>query len=290
MSAAPQRGRRRAETVRRPSVSHRTPVRANTRTAGHAAAPASASSVVSVTAKCLAGVAVVGALVAGGAIAQQAGASSGIGTLASLVSAAEAPATKTAPTSTPAAHEPAAPEPAGAAAPEPAAPEPAAPKPAAPEPAAPEPAEAAAPEPAVAAPIDAAIAFPDVSVSSSASAAPAPPAPVKAEADTIKILDDPAAAQAYAAGQLGSFGWGADQMGCLTQLWQRESEWLTSAENASSGAYGIAQSLPASKMESTGSDWASNYETQIRWGLSYIQGRYGSPCAAWGHSNAVGWY
>ena len=275
MSAAPQRGRRRAETVRRPSVSHRTPVRANTRTAGHAAAPASASSVVSVTAKCLAGVAVVGALVAGGAIAQQAGASSGIGTLASLVSAAEAPATTTAPPSTPAAHEPAAPEPAGAAAPEPAAPEPA---------------EAAAPEPAVAAPIDAAIAFPDVSVSSSASAAPAPPAPVKAEADTIKILDDPAAAQAYAAGQLGSFGWGADQMGCLTQLWQRESEWLTSAENASSGAYGIAQSLPASKMESTGSDWASNYETQIRWGLSYIQGRYGSPCAAWGHSNAVGWY
>ena len=258
MSAAPQRGRRRAETARRPSTSHRTPAHTGTRTAGHAAA----STVVSVTAKCLAGVAVVGALVAGGAIAQQAGASSGIGTLASLVSAAEAPATKTAPTSTPAAHEPAAPEPA----------------------------EAAAPEPAVAAPIDAAIAFPDVSVSSSASAAPAPPAPVKAEADTIRILDDPAAAQAYAAGQLGSFGWGADQMGCLTQLWQRESEWLTSAENASSGAYGIAQSLPASKMESTGSDWASNYETQIRWGLSYIQGRYGSPCAAWGHSNAVGWY
>ena len=247
MSAAPQRGRRRAETARRPPVSHCTPARTGTRTAGHAAAAPAASSVVSATAKCLAGVAVVGALVAGGAIAQQAGASSGTGTLASLVSAVQAPATTPAPTS----------------------------------------------GPAVSAPLDAAIAFPGVSVTSRASATPPPaaaPAPVKAQSDSVRVLDDPAAAQAYAAGQLGSFGWGADQMSCLTQLWQRESDWLTSAENASSGAYGIAQSLPASKMESTGSDWASNYETQIRWGLGYIQGRYGSPCAAWGHSNAVGWY
>ena len=265
MSAAPQRGRRRAETARRPSTSHRTPAHTGTRTAGHAAA----STVVSATAKCLAGVAVVGALVAGGAIAQQAGASSGIGTLASLVSAAEAPATTPAPASKPAVSAPAA---AGPAAPEPTVQAP------------------ASPEPAVSAPTDAAVAFPDVSVSSSASATPESPAPVKAEAATVRVLDDPAAAQAYAAGQLVSYGWGADQMGCLTQLWQRESEWLTSAENASSGAYGIAQSLPASKMASTGSDWASNYETQIRWGLGYIQGRYGSPCAAWGHSNAVGWY
>ena len=143
---------------------------------------------------------------------------------------------------------------------------------------------------AVQAPADAAISFPGVTVTSSAS--PTAAQKVKVEAAAVKpvAVDDPAAAQAYAAGQLASFGWGADQMSCLTQLWQRESEWLTSAENVSSGAYGIAQSLPASKMESVGSDWATNYETQIRWGMTYIQGRYGSPCGAWGHSNAIGWY
>ena len=89
---------------------------------------------------------------------------------------------------------------------------------------------------------------------------------------------------------LGDFGWGAGQFGCLDSLWMKESGWNTSATNGSSGAYGIPQSLPGSKMASAGSDWQSNPATQIKWGLGYIQERYGSPCAAWGHSQATNWY
>lgn len=86
------------------------------------------------------------------------------------------------------------------------------------------------------------------------------------------------------------FGFGADQFGCLDALWTRESNWSPSAHNASSGAHGIPQALPGSKMASAGPDWASNPVTQITWGLGYIQDRYGSPCGAWGHSQSVGWY
>ena len=73
-------------------------------------------------------------------------------------------------------------------------------------------------------------------------------------------------------------------------MWGRESGWQVSASNASSGAYGIPQALPGSKMASVGPDWQSNAATQIQWGLGYIDGRYGSPCAAWSHSQANGWY
>ncbi|WP_256829373.1 lytic transglycosylase domain-containing protein [Ornithinimicrobium faecis] len=93
-----------------------------------------------------------------------------------------------------------------------------------------------------------------------------------------------------AAGMLGNYGWGQDQFGCLNSLWNRESGWNTYAQNPSSGAYGIPQSLPASKMASAGADYRTNPATQIRWGLGYIQGRYGSPCGAWAHSQSVGWY
>lgn len=141
----------------------------------------------------------------------------------------------------------------------------------------------------VSVPSNAAIDFAQPNVSSSVSASPEA-APLAAKAGSVTAVNDPAAAKAFAASELPSFGWGADQMQCLSLLWQRESEWLTAAENASSGAYGIAQSLPAEKMASTGSDWATNYETQIRWGLGYIAERYGSPCGAWGHSESVGWY
>ena len=79
-------------------------------------------------------------------------------------------------------------------------------------------------------------------------------------------------------------------MSCLVSLWNRESGWNVSATNASSGAYGIPQSLPASKMASAGSDWRTNAATQIKWGLGYIKATYGSPCGAWGHSQATGWY
>ena len=89
---------------------------------------------------------------------------------------------------------------------------------------------------------------------------------------------------------LGEFGFSSDQFGCLDSLWTRESGWSVTADNPSSSAYGIPQALPGSKMSSAGADWATNPVTQIRWGLGYIQDRYGSPCSAWGHSQSVGWY
>jgi hypothetical protein len=86
------------------------------------------------------------------------------------------------------------------------------------------------------------------------------------------------------------FGFAADQFGCLDSLWTRESNWSASAHNPSSGAHGIPQSLPGSKMASVGPDWETNPVTQITWGLGYIQDRYGSPCGAWAHSESHGWY
>lgn len=86
------------------------------------------------------------------------------------------------------------------------------------------------------------------------------------------------------------FGWPASEWPALDALWQRESGWNHLAENPSSGAYGIPQSLPANKMATVGGDWETNPETQIRWGLAYIGARYGSPKAAWAHSEKVGWY
>ena len=85
-------------------------------------------------------------------------------------------------------------------------------------------------------------------------------------------------------------GFGIDQFPCLNKLWNKESGWNHQAQNPSSGAYGIPQSLPGSKMASVGSDWQSNPATQIEWGLGYIKGRYGTPCEAWAHSQSVGWY
>jgi len=89
---------------------------------------------------------------------------------------------------------------------------------------------------------------------------------------------------------LAEFGFSEDQFGCLDSLWERESHWNPSAMNSSSGAYGIPQSLPGSKMATVAADWRTNPVTQIRWGLGYIQDRYGSPCGAWGHSQGHGWY
>jgi hypothetical protein len=90
---------------------------------------------------------------------------------------------------------------------------------------------------------------------------------------------------------LAEYGWGIEaQFGCLDSLWERESHWNPLAENPSSGAYGIPQSLPGSKMATVAADWRTNPVTQIRWGLGYIADRYGSPCGAWGHSQGHGWY
>ncbi|MEU4562119.1 lytic transglycosylase domain-containing protein [Actinoplanes sp. NPDC023936] len=85
-------------------------------------------------------------------------------------------------------------------------------------------------------------------------------------------------------------GFGLSQFPCLDKLWKKESGWNYKATNRSSGAYGIPQSLPGSKMASAGSDWKTNPATQIEWGLGYIKGRYGTPCSAWSHSQNVGWY
>lgn len=82
----------------------------------------------------------------------------------------------------------------------------------------------------------------------------------------------------------------ADQFGCLDALFQRESGWNPTAKNKSSSAYGIPQALPGSKMASAGADWQTNPLTQVRWGVSYINARYGSPCGAWEHSESHGWY
>lgn len=100
----------------------------------------------------------------------------------------------------------------------------------------------------------------------------------------------PGSNKATAKAMLASFGFGADQWGCLERLWHKESGWNERAMNRYSGAYGIPQSLPGSKMASAGADWQTNAATQIKWGLGYIKGRYGTPCAAWGHSQRVGWY
>jgi hypothetical protein len=80
------------------------------------------------------------------------------------------------------------------------------------------------------------------------------------------------------------------QFACLNALWTRESGWNPYATNPGSGAYGIPQALPGSKMASAGPDWRTNPATQIRWGLSYIDSSYGSPCGAWAHEQADGWY
>jgi peptidoglycan DL-endopeptidase CwlO len=90
----------------------------------------------------------------------------------------------------------------------------------------------------------------------------------------------PAGAQAYASSRLGAYGWSSGQMSCLVRLWNIESGWRWNAYNASSGAYGIPQSLPGSKMATAGGDWTTSSQTQIEWGLGYIKARYGSPCGA----------
>jgi len=101
---------------------------------------------------------------------------------------------------------------------------------------------------------------------------------------------DPGTAQSTAFNMLPSFGFAtSSQWPCLDDLWQRESGWVYNAENAS-GAYGIPQALPGSKMASAGSDWQTDPATQIKWGLGYIKSTYGTPCGAWSHEEADGWY
>jgi hypothetical protein len=110
--------------------------------------------------------------------------------------------------------------------------------------------------------------------------APAAPAPAEPSGS----------AQQIALGMLGSYGWSSSQFSCLISLWNQESGWNVDATNPASGAYGIPQALPGSKMASAGPGWQTDAATQIRWGLGYIRSTYGSPCGAWDHEEADGWY
>jgi hypothetical protein len=96
--------------------------------------------------------------------------------------------------------------------------------------------------------------------------------------------------QQIAKAMLRSFGWSRAQFSCLGPLWAHESGWSVTAYNPWSGAYGIPQALPGVKMASAGPAWQTNAATQIRWGLRYIRGIYGSPCGALAHEQATGWY
>lgn len=118
--------------------------------------------------------------------------------------------------------------------------------------------------------------------------APAPtPVPTKGAPAVGK--PDPGSAQAIGYQLVLARGWGDSEFSCLVALFNRESGWNVYASNPS-GAYGIPQALPGSKMASAGADWATNPATQITWGLNYIAGRYSTPCGAWGHSQTTGWY
>ncbi|MDL9979951.1 lytic transglycosylase domain-containing protein [Microbacterium candidum] len=118
---------------------------------------------------------------------------------------------------------------------------------------------------------------------------PSPNAQAAAAWKAPFVVPNPGSAQAIAYDMVKARGWGDDQFACLVALWNRESGWRVNAYN-SSGAYGIPQALPGSKMGAYGADWQTNPATQIQWGLGYISGRYGTPCGAWGHSQSTGWY
>ena len=116
--------------------------------------------------------------------------------------------------------------------------------------------------------------------------APAVPPPTPAPTPTPPAPAPSKDIKAFASELVG----GGEQFVCLDKLWQKESRWNHTATNKSSGAYGIPQALPGSKMAAAGADWLTNPETQVRWGVSYIKSRYGTPCNAWEHSQSRGWY
>lgn len=105
---------------------------------------------------------------------------------------------------------------------------------------------------------------------------------------TEKVVEsDP---RSLARSLMTEYGMSSSDFTCLDRLWSSESGWNVHANNPSSSAYGIPQALPGSKMASAGPDWQDSAETQIRWGLGYIENRYGTACAAWSFKSARGWY
>jgi type IV secretory pathway VirB10-like protein len=146
-------------------------------------------------------------------------------------------------------------------------------------------------------------------VAFTATAPPPPPPPAPKPAPAVKAspqakakasskvsanpapnaVPNPGSAQEIAFNMVTARGWGQSEFNCLVSLWNKESGWRVNAANPS-GAYGIPQSMPGSKMASAGADWATNPATQITWGLNYITDRYKTPCGAWGKSQASGYY
>jgi hypothetical protein len=112
----------------------------------------------------------------------------------------------------------------------------------------------------------------------------------QATASTVTVTAPSGSPEQIAEAMLGSFGWSSSQFACLDPLWAHESGWSVSAYNAGSGAFGIPQALPGSRMASAGPDWQTDAATQIKWGLEYIKDTYGSPCGAYDHEEATGWY
>jgi len=104
------------------------------------------------------------------------------------------------------------------------------------------------------------------------------------------VAVEPGTAQAMGKEMAAARGWGDDQFACLLVLWNHESGWRVNAGNPVTGAYGIPQSLPGSKMATVGADWQTNPATQITWGLNYIAGRYGTPCGAYAQWLGHNWY
>lgn len=115
-------------------------------------------------------------------------------------------------------------------------------------------------------------------------------APASIAAPPAVGTPDPGTAKALGLQLMLAKGWQKSEFSCLSALWDRESHWNVHAGNPVSGAYGIPQALPGNKMASAGPDWRNSAKTQILWGLGYIRARYGSPCAAWAHSQKSGWY
>lgn len=113
-----------------------------------------------------------------------------------------------------------------------------------------------------------------------------------ADAATAESLAsvEPGTLRAQVLAQMLDYGFAADQWTYLDRLIMRESSWNPLAQNASSGAYGLPQALPGSKMADAGADWRTNPATQVTWMLSYISDRYTNPAGAWDHSESVGWY
>jgi hypothetical protein len=115
---------------------------------------------------------------------------------------------------------------------------------------------------------------------------PGPPTPTPTPKPKPRVVPDTVAnAKIYARNRLG-----ATQYACLDKIFTYESKWNPLAENSRSGAYGIPQALPGSKMAAFGSNWRTSPLTQVKWGIWYVEDRYGSACAAWDHIEATGWY